>query len=188
VDVSGHPSKRTRGQEVCLVGEDQGVVAPPGGGRRRGAGGEVLRWHGSAHGEGAEPRGKKRGKEVEEVRHNTVKTTARSRKVEGGRGGQIWRETLAAGVGEEGHRWRNSAPRLDCLHQVEEEVEAHLWVSSEGRGKVGSGGAMAGSGGAVRRLSAGSWRGRKKGKEKESVGEGKGEGVVVQEARGEGGR
>jgi hypothetical protein len=72
------------------------------------------------------------------------------------------------------------------LHQVEEEVEAHLWVSSEGRGKVGSGGAMAGSGGAVRRLSAGSWRGRKKGREKESVGEWKGEGAVVLEARGEG--
>jgi hypothetical protein len=108
-----------------------------------------------------------RGEEVEEVRHDTVKATVRSRKAEEGRGGQIQRETPAAGVGEEGHRRRNSAPRLDCLHQAEEEVEAHLWVSSEGRGKVGSGGAMRKwtAAGGLCSFSFLAWRGRRKGEE-----------------------
>ena len=90
----------------------------------------------SAQGEEVVPGSKKRGKEVEEVRHGTVKATARSRKAEEDRGGQIWRETPVADARNPRAWRRHRAHELDSFHRVDEESEADLVVVSDRQGEV----------------------------------------------------
>jgi hypothetical protein len=58
------------------------------------------------------------------MRTFTEKTMERSMKAEEGRGGRIWRETPAAGVGERGHRRRLGKLRFDSLQREVEDAEA----------------------------------------------------------------